>query len=257
MERSLRNLLESWSEEVSARANRVRSLIGDAHWLSDGVHKERLIQEFLVPRLPTALTAEHGFLLDLANDACSNEIDVFVRDTSRNAPLLNECGLSICHPRSVLAYWEVKSDFKASSLAAALQLILNTQGLIERSRDCMQVWRAVCFTAMSEQRSDQSILETITVQLAQTCDRVAVGKDCWPFLPTCITCLDSFCAFVTRPEGGGRGRVKYFPVGRLGFATAMADMLAHVYAQTGLAQFQPLEEAVAQIVSVTPMINEF
>jgi hypothetical protein len=155
MDRSLRKLLESWSDEISSRANRVRSLIGDAHWLSDGTHKERLIQEFLVPRLPTSLAVEHGFFLDLAADQVSNEIDLFVRDTSRTAPLLNESGLSICHPRAVLAYWEVKSDFRSNSLADALQLVANTQGLVERSREPAEVWRASCFVGMSEQRTDE------------------------------------------------------------------------------------------------------
>jgi hypothetical protein len=34
-------------------------------------------------------------------------------------------------------------------------------------------------------------------------------------------------------------------------------MLSHVYAQMGLGRFQPLDEAVEQIVDTTPILTEF
>jgi len=37
--------LGSWAAELGARQNRVRMLIGDAHWLSDGHHKEAILRE--------------------------------------------------------------------------------------------------------------------------------------------------------------------------------------------------------------------
>src|SRR4051794_17511886 len=39
--------LVSLAEELYAQANRVRDLIGDAHWLSDGHHKEYLLIDLL------------------------------------------------------------------------------------------------------------------------------------------------------------------------------------------------------------------
>lgn len=47
--------LESWSNELIARASRVRQLIGSRHWLSDGHHKEMLVREFLKRYLPVTL----------------------------------------------------------------------------------------------------------------------------------------------------------------------------------------------------------
>jgi len=40
MKPNVHSYLCSWSDELVSRANRVRMLIGDAHWLSDGHHKE-------------------------------------------------------------------------------------------------------------------------------------------------------------------------------------------------------------------------
>ena len=88
--RSLQTLLESWSGELSARANRIRLLIGDAHWLSDGMHKEQILEDFIATRLPDGMGTGHGFLLDLRADLCSNEIDLFVRNRVHCAPLLDE-----------------------------------------------------------------------------------------------------------------------------------------------------------------------
>ena len=48
------------SQELEARAQRVRTLIGDAHWLSDGNHKEALLREFLRRYLPPELVITMG-----------------------------------------------------------------------------------------------------------------------------------------------------------------------------------------------------
>jgi len=258
MDRSLKTLLESWSMELLARTNRVRALIGDAHWLSDGMHKERLVQAFVAARLPATLSADHGFVLDLAADECSPEIDVFVRDAAHSTPLLDESGITICHPLSVLAYCEVKSNFAAGSLASALQLIATTQKLICKSVDDARVWRAVCFMGCSESRTNQSYLDTISAQLAQACDSLGNrGENCCRYLPTAIMCLERFCAFIGPGSQGTRGRVRFFAAEQLSFAVGLADMLAHIYAHSGMHKFNPLDEAIEQIVRLSPDVREF
>jgi hypothetical protein len=39
--------LESWADELLSHSQRVRTLISDAHWLSDNLHKEALGRKFL------------------------------------------------------------------------------------------------------------------------------------------------------------------------------------------------------------------
>lgn len=258
MNRSLHALLESWSKELSSRADRVRSLIGDAHWLSDGMHKESLVQEFVGARLPATLAAEHGFFLALSADECSPEIDLFVRDCAHSAPFLKEGSITICDPGSVIAYWEVKSDFKASALSDALTLVARTQNVIASVRAPSDVWRCVCFMASSEARTDESFLKTIKDQLLKVLDSSeSSGKDVRHYLPTCLVCLDHFCAFIAEGREGTRGRIRYFPTRGLSFSVALADMLAHAYTNLRQVGLQPLENAVEQVVNAIPLTSEF
>lgn len=257
MSKSLQLLLASWSDELFARVDRVRSLIGDAHWATDGAHKESLLRTFIASRLPSTVAAGHGFLLDSATDACSREIDVLIRDCLHSAPLFDESGITICHPQSISAYIEVKSDFRADSLENALKLVSDTQKLVCASADAPNVWRGICFTGESSGRSDESLFETLVGKLTETCDSLTVAAAASvDYLPICILCLNRFCAFIGRGQGNSRCRLRYFATERLSFAVGMADMLSHVYARAGVLASQPLDESVERAVRVVPMSKE-
>lgn len=257
MSKSLKALLESWSDEFSARANRIRWLIGDAHWLSDGMHKERLLQAFVDERLPRSLAAGHGFLLDPSSDSCSRELDVLVRDCMHSPPLLEESGITICHPQAARAYVEVKSVLRADSLSAALALIAESQQLISASAEPSHVWRGICFADAEDGRTNESLLQTLLTKLKETCDAITApaGRHA-DYLPVCIICVDRFCAFIGSAKNGARCRVRFFPLGRLSFAVGFADMLSHVYAHSGIRATQPLDQSVEQVVEVTPSVTE-
>lgn len=81
--------LESWSDELLSRASRVRNLIGDAHWLSDGHHKEELVRAYLVRHLPKAYRISRGFICSTdAKTRVSPEIDVLITDEAAELPWL-------------------------------------------------------------------------------------------------------------------------------------------------------------------------
>lgn len=83
--------LESWSDELLSRSQRVRRLIGDAHWLSDGLHKEELIREFLARYLPPTLRVSRGFIVPADHElSVSGEIDVLITDTKTEPPWFSE-----------------------------------------------------------------------------------------------------------------------------------------------------------------------
>jgi hypothetical protein len=258
MRRSIQSLLESWSSELSSRANRVRALIGDAHWLSDGMHKERLLQGFIEGLLPAVFSAEHGFLVDIDADRCSNEIDVFIRDTAHSAPFFRESGITICAPESILAYYEIKSTFSSGALSEALELIHATQTLCVKEEDHHPVWRAICFFDGPVERTPESYLKTIREQVTMACDaRKESSLPGITGLPICILCLDRFCAFVSPSNEGKRGKIKFFAAGQMSLSIGLVDMLSHVYARTGVRGNQPLEGSIDEIIAFVPSVVEF
>src|SRR5205809_700262 len=88
--------LESWSDELISRAQRVRRLISDAHWLSDGLHKEELVRQFLHQYLPPSIRVSRGFVVPAdSGSPVSREIDVLLTDSNGEPPWLNEGNLVI------------------------------------------------------------------------------------------------------------------------------------------------------------------
>jgi hypothetical protein len=183
---------------------------------------------------------------------------VLIRDCLHSAPLLDESGITICHPQAVQAYLEVKSNLTAATLEGSLTLIRKTQHLIGHSNDASAVWRGICFTGEKDKRSDASLIETIAEKVAQSCDQMDPGSDQHAgLLPMCILCVDRFVLFIGPNQGvGARCRLRYFPTGRLSFAIAISDMLSHIYSRAGIRSFQPLDESVERVVHVSPTIRE-
>lgn len=105
-----RRYLESISQELLSQATRVRDLIGDRHWLSDGHHKEYILGTVLRRHLPAATLVSRGFVVSPhESDLCSNEQDLLVIDISKEAPLFHQADLAVCFPRTVMAAISVKS----------------------------------------------------------------------------------------------------------------------------------------------------
>jgi len=251
--RSISKLLESWSTEITNSANRVRLLIGDAHWLTDGAHKENLVREFIRTRLPTGAQATHGFLLSSGETfACSPEIDVLIRDSRSSCSFFDEGGVTICDGRSVLAYWQVKSAFAASSLSDALAHVHAVQGVLTLDERETQVWRGVCFMQCEDKLTDESILSTIKGQIRklQSTPEALVSS-----LPTCVLALPRFALFIDRGGPGECWRLRYFRANALSFAVGVADMLSHVYAKYSDRHTQPLDQVLETLVDVTPIIE--
>ena len=102
--------LQSLAFELSVQAKRVRDLIGDAHWLSDGHHKEYLFLSLLQRHLPTGIIASRGFVVGHNNEAvCSKEQDILIIDTMAEGPLFNQGNLLIAFPHQVRAVVSIKT----------------------------------------------------------------------------------------------------------------------------------------------------
>jgi hypothetical protein len=120
--------LSSLAEELASQGKRVRDLIGNRHWLSDGHHKEYLISTLLSRHCPSAILVSRGFVLNPRNpDLCSREQDILLIDTTSEAPLFHQGGLAIASPRSILAAVSVKTSLGKSELCDAFECLNSTR----------------------------------------------------------------------------------------------------------------------------------
>lgn len=110
--------LQSWSDELQSRANRVRRLIGGSHWLSDGHHKEEIVREMLIRHLPPHIRVTRGFVVPANPSAkISKEIDILITDAQRESPWFFEGNLVITPPGAVKGQLHVKTAFNPQELA--------------------------------------------------------------------------------------------------------------------------------------------
>lgn len=108
----------SLASELQAQADRVRNLIGDLHWLSDGHHKEYLLTTLLERHLPGNTLVGRGFVVDPTDPgAQSKEQDIIILDTTVEGPLFNQGGLLVSLPSGVLATISVKSTMSAQTIS--------------------------------------------------------------------------------------------------------------------------------------------
>ena len=111
---SLARFHASKGAAVLATANRVRDLIGDAHWLSDGTYKESLIRNAIRDVVPSSYTVGHGFMVtpsftDFDRPVVSKQMDILIYDERALAPVFRDGDFAIVISTEVLAAIEVKS----------------------------------------------------------------------------------------------------------------------------------------------------
>lgn len=121
---------ESLSHEVNAIKDRVRYLIADAHWQTDGEWKESVIRQILRRHLPATAVVGRGFVVSA--DAYSHQIDVLIRNSS--IPVLFSDGdLSFVTPDAVWGIIEVKSRATHTNIREAAVKLSRDIGIVRGS----------------------------------------------------------------------------------------------------------------------------
>jgi hypothetical protein len=136
-----RRYLLSIAEELSTQSNRVRDLIGDRHWLSDGHHKEYVLLELLRRHVPFGVIASRGFVIALNNPSLrSTEQDILVIDALAEGPVFNQGGLIISFPSSVLAALSVKTKMDADSIVDSIKGLNTVRNVAALEADSRAIW---------------------------------------------------------------------------------------------------------------------
>jgi hypothetical protein len=152
--------LTSLADELIAQAHRVRDLIGDAHWLSDGHHKEYLFIDLLKRHLPSGMIASRGFVISpVEPNSVSTEQDVLIVDTLGEAPVFSQSGMVIAFPRSVKAVVSVKTTLDPKNVIDAVEGLRTVRDISAGRTDPRSLWcGAYYFTENAAARRDPMIV---------------------------------------------------------------------------------------------------
>lgn len=230
--------LESWGLELSARQNRVRQLIGDAHWLTDGHHKEAILRDFLFRHLPKECECSTGFVRSSSAEIrCSPEVDILLFSRRVHVPYFSEGGVSIIDPASLLATIEVKSSFSTKSLKDAIENVKRTRKLVVGgTQSFSDLWSGIFFYDISVDRTVESAVDTLGNEFKS---QISPSDDkC--LLPTCVVLGQDILAFPTIQ--GNAIRIRAFEGRGLAFASAICDLLAAITPQVGGLPLSGLED---------------
>lgn len=266
MTESYKDFLDSWATEIESRAERVRTLIGNRHWASDGHHKEFLIREFLARYLPSSFRVGHGFIrTHLPNAACSPEIDVLITNPGSHPLFFDEGGLQVAPVKSLRAAVEVKSTFGSTELIQTLRRTARIRHLVNAERPSNDVWLgAVFYCANSQINADSAI------RMIERCYKKVFHEDAdalrltkseihQPALPTptCICLSGEFVAFFRRVQDSyTTTQVDVFAIKSLSFAFAAIDLISSVMAGNEPTALElasdnfDIERAATKIISI-------
>ncbi|QOT76324.1 DUF6602 domain-containing protein [Cupriavidus basilensis] len=121
--------LQSITEECNALKNRVRHLIEDRHWATDGAWKESVLRALISRTLPSNYSVASGFVV--TDSGPSTQIDVLIYDNT--LPVLYKGGdLVFVPPAACVGIIEVKSSLNSTGFRQATVKLADNCGLVRR-----------------------------------------------------------------------------------------------------------------------------
>lgn len=153
VEENMTELVESYSSEFRLQKERVRHIIGAAHWPTDGRFKEELLRRFIRGFVSQSLDVSTGFIrAEGPPRRLSSEIDILIADRSLSPPFLNEPWLLIAPPPSIRAHIQLKSAYSAENLRESYRGFVSASKAIGPSGTRRQVWGGIVFCEPTERR---------------------------------------------------------------------------------------------------------
>jgi hypothetical protein len=112
-------------KELYSLKDRIRNLMDEPHWLTDGEWKESVLRSVLRRHVPSNIEVGRGFIF--TPEKCSSQIDILLYDST--CPVVFRDGdLAFVTPDAVRALIEVKSRVSPDNLSDAVKkLVMNRQ----------------------------------------------------------------------------------------------------------------------------------
>lgn len=143
--------LRSLAGELKEQSKRVRDLIGDKHWLSDGHHKEHLLAAQVRRHLPSGFVASRGFVVNPNQPTeCSCEQDILIVDTQKEAPVFSQGDLVIAFPHTVVGAISVKTKISKESVEDTVRGLNSARQVCARDYDSKPIICAGFFYELDE-----------------------------------------------------------------------------------------------------------
>lgn len=118
MEADFKQYHQSIGKELQAVKDRVRQLIGDRHWVSDGRYKEEILKNAIKNHLPEEFAMGSGFVIGSPGQV-TTQIDIIIYE--KTMPVLFRNGdFVIINADGVRAIIEVKTRLDASTIKEAV-----------------------------------------------------------------------------------------------------------------------------------------
>jgi hypothetical protein len=116
----------SLTDEIGALRDRVRQLIGGAHWSSDGAWKESILKAAVRRHLPANIGMGSGFIAE--PQGCSTQLDIVFYD-NRHPVLFRDGDFVVVPSKAVRGIVEVKTTITTSTLPKALNKLVANAGM--------------------------------------------------------------------------------------------------------------------------------
>lgn len=127
----IENHFRSISLELVAMRDRVRHMIEDRHWPTDGEWKESVLRSLIRRSAPTTVSIGRGFVV--TNNGSSSQLDILIYDNAY--PVLYRDGdLVFVSPAACRAAIEVKSKLRIAELRRACEHLADAAEFIRRGR---------------------------------------------------------------------------------------------------------------------------
>ncbi|MGH6648033.1 DUF6602 domain-containing protein [Aquabacterium sp.] len=184
---NLEQHFRSLSGELGALKSRVRHMIQDAHWPTDGEWKESVLRSIIRRSAPSTVSVGRGFVV--TRDGSSSQIDVLIYDNAY--PVLYRDGdLVFIAPAACLAAIEVKSRLTSASFGQACAHLADAAEFIRRGRGGSRAFVGL-FSYESRVTPDSALRALATAAQRshyRIIDHVALGDDhffkWWSTTPT-------------------------------------------------------------------------
>jgi hypothetical protein len=175
---------KSINTELIIVKDRVRNLIGSAHWGEDGRHKESVLKNVIKKFLPNNVSVGTGFVISKrgAEFKQTNQIDIVLYDN--NYPVLFSDGdFIITTPKNVLGIIEVKTKIRNSEFNKIIRKSAENGKLINWGRKI--IFNGVFAFEYEEniidnRTNNESIASTINNPLIETkgiVNHISLGSD--------------------------------------------------------------------------------